>query len=394
MSRRHKYLFADRDLGEHLRHCEVNALQSVEGIDPDRFGASSDDEIVQRLVSEYSIEPLCLFEDQAQLENEETQIDVSGERARVLAGPFYVEATKITVAIPYTGSDLLWKLKPKRFSSSFPFADISPSADVNPGELKITISKPRDTDPEEFKADYEDNLKLLRSYISWSTPQVERFNGQLADLIGNAIAGRRARLEAQGDLSSALNIPLRQPAGATVADPKPMPDNQESGRVVHVSVNDLSEDEAAIHRRHMGQAIELAKSGPFPFASLIVDRRTQEIVTQAVNETDANPVLHSEIVAIMNCAKANPGIEWENLTIYTPGEPCPMCQAAIVWTRIGETVYGTSIRTFQAMGVNQIAIPSQDVAAAASFYRGRIIGGVLSDETDQMYREWAASLPG
>ena len=392
MNPRPKYLFADSDLAEYLRHCEVGALQSVDQIDKDRFGVSSDDEIVQHVVSTHSIEPLCLFEERAQLDKQETQIDVSGDRARVLTGPFYVQGTKITVAIPYAGLHLLWKMTPKRFDSAFPFADISPSVGDKPGELKISISKPHEADPDEFRADYEENMRLLRNYVSWSTPQVERFNGQLADLIRSAIASRRARLESHGDLSLTMNIPLRQRAEAPDSDPLPMANSDQVGSVVHVAIESLPEAEAAIHRRHMEKAIELAKSGPFPFASLIVDRRSQEIVAQAVNATDQNPILHSEVVAIINCAKEHPGIDWANLAIYTPGEPCPMCEAAIVWTRLSETVYGTSIRTFAELGVNQIGLESHAVASAASFYRGRIIGGVLSELTDEMYREWVASL--
>lgn len=392
MNPRRKYLFSDGDLGEYLRHCEVSALQSLDNIENDRFGASTDHEIIQHVISMHSIEPLCLFEDGAQLEKEETQIDVSGDRARVLTGPLYVQGTKITVAIPYTGLHLLWNMKPKRFGSLFPFADMSPSVGDQPGELKITISKPHEADPKEFKADYEDNMSLLRSYVSWSTPQVERFNGQLADLIRNAIASRRARLEQHGDLSSTMNIPLRERAGTPDFDPEPGADSERVGSVAHVAIESLPAAEAAVHRRHMEKAIELARKGPFPFASLIVDRRNQEIVAEAVNATDQNPILHSGIVAIINCAKAHPGIAWENLAIYTPSEPCPMCQAAIVWTRLGETVYGTSIRTFEALGVNQIELESHAVSSAASFYRGRIIGGVLSELTDAMYREWAAGL--
>lgn len=32
---------------------------------------------------------------------------------------------------------------------------------------------------------------------------------------------------------------------------------------------------------------------------------------------------------------------------YTTAEPCPMCQAAILWSGIGTVVLGSSIRSLQ-----------------------------------------------
>jgi tRNA(Arg) A34 adenosine deaminase TadA len=62
-----------------------------------------------------------------------------------------------------------------------------------------------------------------------------------------------------------------------------------------------------------------------------------------------------------------------------------MCMSAIVWAGIGGVVYGSSISTLVQAGIAQIMIDASAVRAAASFYRGQIMGGVLRAETDALF---------
>jgi hypothetical protein len=60
--------------------------------------------------------------------------------------------------------------------------------------------------------------------------------------------------------------------------------------------------------------------------------------------------------------------------------------AFFVWAGIGGVVYGSSITTLTEAGVAQFMIRASAVRDAASFYRGRIMGGVLRAETDALFR--------
>ena len=172
---------------------------------------------------------------------------------------------------------------------------------------------------------------------------------------------------------------------------------QETGAqsVSFTPAGELTAEERARHERYMAIALELIETSRGPFATVIVDRRTGDVVCQGVNgNRQGNRIQHGEIVAINACAAAKPEIDWPHHALYTTAEPCPMCMSAIVWTRIPEVVYGTSIETLSALGINQIRLDSPTVAAAAPFYSARIVGGVLAERTDEIYRSWAATRRG
>jgi tRNA(Arg) A34 adenosine deaminase TadA len=166
--------------------------------------------------------------------------------------------------------------------------------------------------------------------------------------------------------------------------------------VAFTPADELTAEERARHERYMALALDRleadhAENPPGPFAALIVNRHTGEIVCEGRNRYRDSPTFHGEIVAINACAQVIPRVEWPDLALYTTAEPCPMCMAAIVWTRIPEVVYGTSVDDLIKLGVNQFRLDSPTVAAAAPFYSGRIIGGVLKERTDPIYQRWAAA---
>lgn len=140
---------------------------------------------------------------------------------------------------------------------------------------------------------------------------------------------------------------------------------------------------------YMRMAVEIAKHNPkAPFGALIVDNKTGEVLCEGLNDTALthNPTHHGEIVAINNCAKNHPNMNWKNTTLYTTAEPCPMCQGAIVWASIPKVVYGTSIDNLQHFGMKQIDIAAETINKRADFYQGTVKADVLSDQTDTLFR--------
>ena len=164
----------------------------------------------------------------------------------------------------------------------------------------------------------------------------------------------------------------------------------EARSVSYVPAAALPDGERSQHERYMAEALAMVEmdEGP-PHASVIVDRRQDRIVCRGHNRSRESRVYHGEIVALLNCAKVEPRVDWQTLTLYTTAEPCPMCMTAIIWNRIPEVVFGTSVETLIELGFNQFRLDSPMIAAAAPFYSGRIIGGVLRERADNHYAAWA-----
>ncbi|MGZ9410769.1 MAG: nucleoside deaminase [Methylocystis sp.] len=136
----------------------------------------------------------------------------------------------------------------------------------------------------------------------------------------------------------------------------------------------LPEDEG-----FMRLAIAEAAKGDFPFGAVIV--RDGKVVATGRNlgVTNNDPTAHGEMVAIRRFVADNPAKDLKGATLYTSGEPCPMCMGAIVWCGLGRVVYAASIEQLEKR-IGQIMITSKAVAQAAPFETVEITGGVLATE--------------
>jgi len=143
------------------------------------------------------------------------------------------------------------------------------------------------------------------------------------------------------------------------------------------------------HERHevaMREAIVMARRNPrYPFGAVITDRDSGEILARGVNDAGANPTLHGEIDCLNRYVAAHGNRDWNRRILYTTGEPCPMCMSALAWAGLAGVVYASSIATLQEAGIAQITISAADVIAAADFYHGELLGGILAEETDPMF---------
>jgi tRNA(adenine34) deaminase len=120
------------------------------------------------------------------------------------------------------------------------------------------------------------------------------------------------------------------------------------------------------HEHYIRRAIDLTGNCPDrPFVAVVVDGDTGAVVAEGWNRTDANPILHGEIDAILRFVDSGCRIDPARLVLYTTAEPCPMCQGAILWAGIGRVVFGTSIRYLRENGWQQIDIPADEVVRRA-----------------------------
>jgi tRNA(adenine34) deaminase len=140
------------------------------------------------------------------------------------------------------------------------------------------------------------------------------------------------------------------------------------------------------HEHYMRRAIELAANMPDqPFAAVIVDRSSGQIVAEGWNKSSINPTWYGEIDAINRLSELPVKPDPSRVVLYTTAEPCPMCQGAVLWSGIGAVVYGTSIRFLQSLGWRQIDILAEEVVRRSPAWRCTLVGGVLEQECNALF---------
>ena len=80
--------------------------------------------------------------------------------------------------------------------------------------------------------------------------------------------------------------------------------------------------------------------------------KNDEIVGKGHNEVLKNndPTCHGEIMAIHEACKTLNTFDLTGCEVYTTGEPCPMCLAAILWANIEKVYYGCNIFDTEKIG--------------------------------------------
>ncbi|GAA5797195.1 hypothetical protein HPULCUR_002574 [Helicostylum pulchrum] len=142
-----------------------------------------------------------------------------------------------------------------------------------------------------------------------------------------------------------------------------------------------------------------------PFGTLIVDHATNEISCYGVNSNKKNTLLHGETAAFWNCTELypsptdndmiNPGLNWSIQTLYTTGEPCPMCASQAIYRGVHRVVWGSTVEDVNYSGCPQLMMNMVDVLATSKLGANRpnpkapiLEGGILKDDCDHAF--WCA----
>ncbi len=256
------HLFFEPDLDSQLRNCANQVSSFVQKIPEDQFLISKDGDIVENIVPQLEVKPLELQLDAITTDQNETQVDVSGDPMRDFRlddyGPFLMPGTLVEVDIPYTGDEWIF-----RYSTN-PFTTVFPQADIIQGKIRISISLPHDVEKERFKEMYDEELRLIRDCVERSTKQVSAFNQNLPELIRQTVASRRERLARHENIAKLLDIPVTakknapqvSPIPIAVHSPKPLPVPPKSGLRPEPGIKDETYEEILHFIRHQGRTFE------------------------------------------------------------------------------------------------------------------------------------------
>lgn len=131
-------------------------------------------------------------------------------------------------------------------------------------------------------------------------------------------------------------------------------------------------------------AIDQAKEGDYPFGAVIVRGGRVLAFGRNSSKRNSDPTAHAEMVAIRAFLNGHEPESFKDATLYSSGEPCPMCMGAIIWCGISRLVFAASIAQL-AKRIGQIDITARQIADAASFSKIEISGGLLSGDAMRLF---------
>lgn len=150
---------------------------------------------------------------------------------------------------------------------------------------------------------------------------------------------------------------------------------------------------AVDHKGFMRRAIELSREKMCegdggPFAAVIV--KGGRIISEGWNQvtSDNDPTAHGEMVAIREACRKLGTFSLEGAVMYTTCEPCPMCLAAIYWSRLSQLFYANTTHDAAEIGFDderlyrEVQLPWAQRALPAT--------RLLAEEALEVFGEWEA----
>ncbi len=122
-----------------------------------------------------------------------------------------------------------------------------------------------------------------------------------------------------------------------------------------------------------------------PFGAVIV--KNGIIVGKGHNEVVKrnDPTCHGEMMAIRKASKKLSSFDLSGCEIYTTGEPCPMCLAAIMWANIEKVYYGCTIADTEKIGFRDSAFYEYQAKKDKSDFLTKLD----RDECQKLYAEYS-----
>lgn len=199
-------LFFQGDLRATLENVKAKAVEEVNSLAPDYLLKVSEQDLVDTLSAKFQVDPIELARDQAVADGpREVDITYHNDRINRIYGDdgMTVRGTAVTIAVPFRGDPMLFKLRPSTWNTN------PPRGRVSGQELHLDFRGP-DMKADQLKAETERMLASVEQYASWQRETIISHNQAVRATTAQAIAQRKAKLRKDMDLVAGLGIPLRR----------------------------------------------------------------------------------------------------------------------------------------------------------------------------------------
>jgi tRNA(Arg) A34 adenosine deaminase TadA len=99
---------------------------------------------------------------------------------------------------------------------------------------------------------------------------------------------------------------------------------------------------------------------------------------------------HAEVNAIREACRHTKNIFLDGAIVATTCEPCPMCMAALHWSRVEIVYYGATIADADSAGFNELQLPAAELLRLGGS-KLKLIPKVLPEECKELFAEWKAN---
>jgi len=126
--------------------------------------------------------------------------------------------------------------------------------------------------------------------------------------------------------------------------------------------------------------------GPFGAVVVLDGRVVAEGWNQVTSTND--PTAHAEMVAIRRACAALGRFDLRGATVYTSCEPCPMCLAALYWSRCDAVFYAADRFQAAAIGFDDAFLYTEIPKPIEA--RNLPMRRLLQAEALEVFADWAA----
>lgn len=238
------------------RGLKASVLQEISEFEADYILGISVDELVNHLDAKYRVEVPELKKDEITVDQKEIQIDMSDDPYRRSffndGRSHLVIGTQIEVSIPFEGNSGAFYITPTTFTSHLPEGKVE-------GTNLILKFSGQNLDPTKVRAQIDQSIQEIESYLTTLRANASGFNSQLPELCRSQINQRRSKLTTDKALVSSLGYKLKEranspktfeaptvrrkfqpaspPKAKKPADPEPVLSNEDYEHILNVIQN-------------------------------------------------------------------------------------------------------------------------------------------------------------
>lgn len=202
--------FRDGDTFSTFRHQIEQTEQEIRGLENSYVLRTSPTELEQYYLDKVHIEPLTLHTDDYHIENQRSiQVDARHDPNRMFFPgdrPYHIPGTQLTIAIPFNGDPMLWKIRPSTYSSGG-----YPEIDLRGDVLLLTHQFADDAaNPVQLKEIIDRHVTSLKNAVETLRRDVQQHNASAPNTIKAALERKRQQAQAASGAISAIGIPIKR----------------------------------------------------------------------------------------------------------------------------------------------------------------------------------------